>query len=754
MITRRKAALLQALPLTDRTNQVSAETDLKQKCDQVELSEDTELSRKMQVITLSSDESSDDDPEEESESDYLDENEASAISQSSEVSALDDSSGDEGCSLEDNDDVVVQPSKLPGCSIDSLIAKKVLQTIKEGGDHKNLTVDSCRSYLRYYGLRISGNKAVLIERIQQHIELRQGVPEKYGLATFTINCTGDVCTGDVVKFKQKVYKSFSVIKRSADPVGQRTVVGRVVKESYGEKKQQHTFTVEVLWSSGYEPLPPMHQLLVKGRNLYKLKTYRQMWEDESIRKISLDEKHERGDAARSKRRGNLRASGPRKSKVGRRKELPNPYVAMGADQNFHRAHRRGSPSRGRPQRRCFPVVPSVIGQENPVVPRNAGSLESRQTSDYRSAVTSVLAREVANNKTHQPPAHKRGSASDAEAAASRSQDRIKEDFSTHKVSTTGLLGDMSFQSLGRADSRNSEVSSSSWTRDIRGSPFRLQSKIVSAATTCSERKQKEVRPQRSDLLLDGQVLPTQGLLPLAAQPLRIPSQRTDPFMDGRENQSPSFRNHSSFSRDSPAEVPSFRALSPGMPNRGVLREASRSVSARKEHRSPRRHEPERVGGSRNYETGNPPLRQPWDQAAEARHNFSGGNRQTKHRRIDVGEVAPGMQASPLLHQTGDVGAAMRQPLDHGDEACHNLPGSRRNSKRMDVGERIRQVQGPPVRPASTKEQVKCLTQRCPNSGSVSCSFKVCAPCCSQLQLGRPCSNANHARANRKLQNLK
>ncbi|CAL5350305.1 unnamed protein product [Camellia sinensis] len=53
----------------------------------------------------------------------------------------------------------------------------------------------------------------------------------YPRSSFAINCTGDVCKGDVVLFTQKVYKKF----------GKRTIAGRVVKESYGAAKQQHTF---------------------------------------------------------------------------------------------------------------------------------------------------------------------------------------------------------------------------------------------------------------------------------------------------------------------------------------------------------------------------------------------------------------------------------------------------------------------------------------------------------------------------------
>lgn len=53
-----------------------------------------------------------------------------------------------------------------------------------------------------------------------------------------VSCNaGDVCKGDVVLFRQKVHK------KQGNIVGKRTVAGRIVKESYGASKQQHTFTV-------------------------------------------------------------------------------------------------------------------------------------------------------------------------------------------------------------------------------------------------------------------------------------------------------------------------------------------------------------------------------------------------------------------------------------------------------------------------------------------------------------------------------
>ncbi|GKD67731.1 hypothetical protein Tco_1321821, partial [Tanacetum coccineum] len=122
----------------------------------------------------------------------------------------------------------------------------------------------------------------------------------YPISSFSINCTGDACKGDVVLFRQNIKKGIKI-------VGTRTVAGRIVTESYGASCQQHTFTVEVLWSKRYKKLDPLSILLVKGRYLYKYGTFRQPWESEAERLIVLEEKHSRGDAARHKRK--LRQTG-------------------------------------------------------------------------------------------------------------------------------------------------------------------------------------------------------------------------------------------------------------------------------------------------------------------------------------------------------------------------------------------------------------------------------------------------------------
>nr|XP_048334956.1 zinc finger CCCH domain-containing protein 62 isoform X2 [Ziziphus jujuba var. spinosa] len=182
---------------------------------------------------------------------------------------------------------------------DESLCNKVVRLLKERCDLDCLTLKECKAYLRINALRLTGIKTVCIHRIKEHWRLKDGNGEAlYPRQSFFINCTGDVCKGDVVLFTQKVYEKFDKVTRHGRVLGKRIVAGRVVKESYGANKQQHTFTVEVLWSKGFKKLPPLFPLLVKGRNLYKLKTFRQRWDNEEERLKVLAEKHKRGFEAR------------------------------------------------------------------------------------------------------------------------------------------------------------------------------------------------------------------------------------------------------------------------------------------------------------------------------------------------------------------------------------------------------------------------------------------------------------------------
>uniref|UniRef100_A0ACD5ZG02 Uncharacterized protein n=1 Tax=Avena sativa TaxID=4498 RepID=A0ACD5ZG02_AVESA len=179
----------------------------------------------------------------------------------------------------------------------------MVDKLMRDGQLEKLKVDECKAYLRMHKLRLSGRKQELLNRIREHIEVKTLGDVKYPVSSFVLNCKGDACKGDVVMFEQNIYR-----RKKGDPrgvkghqCGQRTNAGRIIKESYGTAKQHHTFTVEIFWSKGYKPWPPLHPLLIKGRNLYKDKTMRQPWPDEQERSRVLQEKHARGFIARKSR---------------------------------------------------------------------------------------------------------------------------------------------------------------------------------------------------------------------------------------------------------------------------------------------------------------------------------------------------------------------------------------------------------------------------------------------------------------------
>ncbi|KAL4376500.1 hypothetical protein GQ457_02G007740 [Hibiscus cannabinus] len=232
---------------------------------------------------------------------------------------------------------------------DKSLCNQVIEILKEGGDLKSLSLKELKAYLRNHGLLITGAKAVCQQRILEHWRIKAGNAEAlYPRSSFFIDCTGDVCKGDVVLFTQKVYKKFDNMSRRR-LLGERTIAGRVVKESYGKAKQQHTFTVEVLWSEGTKKLPLLFPLLVKGRNLYKLRTHRQRWCDEAERRNVLAEKHKRGKAARlvkamesiRKWSADVGTKHPRRSHQSR----PSENIRALGRAKIDMAHRKARPSK-------------------------------------------------------------------------------------------------------------------------------------------------------------------------------------------------------------------------------------------------------------------------------------------------------------------------------------------------------------------------------------------------------------------------
>jgi hypothetical protein len=110
-----------------------------------------------------------------------------------------------------------------------------------------------------------------------------------GDAEYPLCCTGDVVVGDEVRFDRA---TFTGSFRNAKFAGFERITGKVIADSYGVSKQQHTFTLALADGT---------RVKIKGRNLYANEVYRKNWQDEARRHDALVEKHARGDVARANR---------------------------------------------------------------------------------------------------------------------------------------------------------------------------------------------------------------------------------------------------------------------------------------------------------------------------------------------------------------------------------------------------------------------------------------------------------------------
>lgn len=110
---------------------------------------------------------------------------------------------------------------------------------------------------------------------------------------YTKNCTGDCVTGDEVAFERAI---FTGTYKKPIFEGYALIRATIIKESYGKKTGQHTFTLET--DSG-------EIFRIMGRNLYANGIYRKTWINEDERNLIAHEKHIRGGRARRERETNL-----------------------------------------------------------------------------------------------------------------------------------------------------------------------------------------------------------------------------------------------------------------------------------------------------------------------------------------------------------------------------------------------------------------------------------------------------------------
>lgn len=110
---------------------------------------------------------------------------------------------------------------------------------------------------------------------------------------YHIDATGDVVVGDEVRFDRA---TFTGSFKNAKFAGYERVTAKVIKDSYGQDKQQHTFTLQ--FEDGTTSR-------IKGRNLYANGVWRKPWENEEDRVLAQEDTHLRGDVAREERRQRL-----------------------------------------------------------------------------------------------------------------------------------------------------------------------------------------------------------------------------------------------------------------------------------------------------------------------------------------------------------------------------------------------------------------------------------------------------------------
>lgn len=108
---------------------------------------------------------------------------------------------------------------------------------------------------------------------------------------YTINADNDIVQGDIIRFSKSIFEGSWKNPRY---VGEEVIEAEVIKESYGQKTGQHSFTLRRLDNG--------QTFRIMGRNLYAGRPMRKEWADEKERDRVAELKHMRGDAAKMARR--------------------------------------------------------------------------------------------------------------------------------------------------------------------------------------------------------------------------------------------------------------------------------------------------------------------------------------------------------------------------------------------------------------------------------------------------------------------
>jgi len=107
----------------------------------------------------------------------------------------------------------------------------------------------------------------------------------------------DLTVGCRISFTERV---FGGSHWNPEFLGMRTVVGVIIKDSYGKKRGQHTFTIEVEEAEGHDADKVLSKGKIrrKGRNVYK--DCRLLEKPDNHVELKVD-KHARGAAANERK---------------------------------------------------------------------------------------------------------------------------------------------------------------------------------------------------------------------------------------------------------------------------------------------------------------------------------------------------------------------------------------------------------------------------------------------------------------------
>ena len=121
---------------------------------------------------------------------------------------------------------------------------------------------------------------------------------------YSIECTGTVIPDDRIRFTEAVFAGpWPNTKIS----GTRTLEAAVLASNRNKTGGEITFTLRVLFATGYQAPQRGDMLRRKSRNVYRNGTWRAPWNNESVRAVRLQGTGRQDDRRRSSRWHALRS---------------------------------------------------------------------------------------------------------------------------------------------------------------------------------------------------------------------------------------------------------------------------------------------------------------------------------------------------------------------------------------------------------------------------------------------------------------